>query len=126
GITGVTVNGLSGHFHENLYLHLFALGFTLSISYILFKLGAFGGADAKSVITVAIISPGFEFVMWENPLMEAILAAGIEVLVMLLLGHLWWHRDNKYDKETVPPPLIPLLLVGYMLVTGFTTVLMSI
>ena len=122
GVIGVVVNVMSGHFCDNLLLHLFALVFALSISYVLFQLGTFGGADAKALISVAIISPGFEFIIWLNPLTEAIIATGIEVVVMLSLGHFWWYQAKIHNKETPSPPLIPLLLIGYTIIASFATV----
>jgi preflagellin peptidase FlaK len=120
-IIGILTNIISRHFYKNPLLHLFAFAFTLPISYILFRLGAFGGADAKALILVAIISPGFEFLIWLNPLIEAILATSIEVVIMLFLGFLSWHYSKKHDKETLFPPLILFLLIGYILVASFAT-----
>jgi Flp pilus assembly protein protease CpaA len=122
GIIGLAVTIISGHFYESLLLHLFSLLFTIVLSSVLFKLGAFGGADVKVLITVGIISPGFEFVIWINPIVEAIIAIGIETTIMLFLGSVWWYQTKKNDKGTQPPPLVPLLLLGYILVTIFATV----
>jgi Flp pilus assembly protein protease CpaA len=122
GVIGSAVTIISGHFYENLLLHLFSLLFSIVLSYILFRLGAFGGADAKALITVAIISPGFEFIIWINPIVEAIIATGIEASIMLSFGSVWWYQNKKNDKETQPPPLIPLLLLGYIIITSFATV----
>jgi Flp pilus assembly protein protease CpaA len=119
GIVGIAVNLLSGHLYQNLLLHLFALSFAIPLSYALFRLGAFGGADAKALISVALISPGFEFLFWIDPLIEAIIAMGIEVTFMLSLGYLWWYQTKKCNKEAFPPPLIPLLLVGYLFTASF-------
>ena len=122
GIVGVAVNLISGHLYENLLLHLFSLSFTIPISYALFRLGAFGGADAKALISVALISPGFEFAFWVNPLTEAIIATGIEVIFMLSLGYLWWYQVKKRNENPLPPPLILLLLVGYLFIAGFMAI----
>ena len=122
GVVGSAVTIISGHFYESLLLHLFGLLFSIVLSYILFRLGAFGGADAKVLITVAIISPGFEFITWINPIVETIIATGIEAAIMLSLGSVWWYQTKKNNKESPPPPLVPLLLFGYILVTSFTTI----
>lgn len=126
GIIGIAVSFISGHFYENLLLHLFALVFTIPISYILFKIGAFGGADVKALISVAIISPGFEFLISMNPLIEVIIAAGIELVTMLSLGYIWWFQAKNRSKDALPPPLIPFLLIGYLIVAGFTTVVVTL
>lgn len=125
GIVGAVMSIISGHFYENLLLHLFALAFTIPISYLLFKLGTVGGADAKALISVAITSPGFEFLLSLNPLVEAIIAAGIELVVMLSLGYFWYYLINKHNNDALSPPLIPFLLVGYLIVAGFYTVILA-
>ena len=117
-VIGLIVNTFSGHFYENMLLHIFALSFTILISYILFRLGAFGGADAKALISVALVSPGFEFAFWSDPLTEAIIATGIEMMFMLSIGYLWWYHTKKHNEDALQPPLIPLLLIGYAFVAG--------
>ena len=99
--------------------HIIIPIFAIPISYALFRLGAFGGADAKALISLALISPGFEFTFWVNPLTEAIIATGIEVIFMLSLGYLWWYQVKKRNENPLPPPLIPLLLIGYLFIAGF-------
>ncbi len=118
GTIGAAVNLISGHFYENMFLHIFALSFTIPISYILFRLGAFGGADVKVLVLATLISPGSEFVFWLDPLTEAIIASGIEMMFMLSIGYLWWHQAKKHNENALHPPLIPLLFIGYIFVTS--------
>jgi Flp pilus assembly protein protease CpaA len=58
GILSLGVILQSDHLIENASLHLTAVLFTLVLGYILFRIGALGGADVKTLITIAIISPG--------------------------------------------------------------------
>ena len=121
-VVGIVVNVISGHFAENLPLHVFAILFAAPISYILFRLGAFGGADVKALISVVLISPGFEFAIGMDPLAETIFATGIELIFMLALGYHWWSLAKRHNEDTLHPPLIPMLLIGYAFVASFVTV----
>ncbi len=103
---------LTEHFAYNAVLHLAALLLVIPISYILFRLGSIGGADAKVLLTVALLSPGVEFGDWSQPVLEAIIGIGGEIFVMLLGGYLFW----KYKDTDGTPPLIPILFIGYLVV----------
>ncbi len=108
---------VTGHFIERIELHVIASVFVCILSYGLFRLKSIGGADFKSLITIAIISPGIEFTTWESPLYEAIIGAGLQIGVMLFLGYLVWKITTREENETKrPTPLIPLLLVAYFAV----------
>ena len=108
---------VTGHLFEKLELHLIAGVFVCIISYILFRLKSIGGADFKSLITIAIISPGIEFTVWESPLYEAIIGTSLQIGVMLFLGYLVWKYSTKDENETRrPTPLIPMLLIAYFTV----------
>jgi Flp pilus assembly protein protease CpaA len=112
GIVGSIVLILTGHFASNLILHLTALLLVIPLTYILFRIGSIGGADAKVLFIVAFISPGIELGSWNQPVLEAILALGVEFVSMLLGGYLYW-RFRRNDGNTTPP-LLPFLLVGYL------------
>lgn len=114
GVGGCIVLILSGHIASNLVLHLTALLLVLPLAYTLFRIGSIGGADAKILFIVALISPGVELGIWSQPILEAILALGGELVAMLLGGYLYWRF--KRNEENSTPPLIPLLLVGYLIV----------
>jgi Flp pilus assembly protein protease CpaA len=107
---------LTGHLLTYLVLHVAALVLTLLLCILLFRIGAIGGADFKVLLTVAVVSPGVEFGRWSEPVFEAIIALGFELLVMLVLGHLYWKRYRSREEQESKPPLIPFLLVGYLLV----------
>jgi len=114
GLVGCIVLILTGHFTSNLVLHLTALLLVIPVTYILFKIGSIGGADAKVLFIVAFISPGIELGSWNQPVLEAIFALGVEFVAMLLGGYFYW-RFRRND-ENASPPLLPFLLVGYLVI----------
>jgi hypothetical protein len=109
-IVGCIISLLTGHFMHDSVLHLFALILVVPLSFILFRLGSIGGADAKVLFTIALLSPGIEFGDWSLPLLEAAIGLGGEVITMLLGGYLYWRNMNREGT----PPLIPILFVGYL------------
>ena len=115
GIVGCIILVFTGHFLQNTVLHLTALLLVVSLSYILFRIGSIGGADAKILFTIALLSPGIELGVWSQPVLEASVGLGGELLVMLLGGYLYW----RYKDRDNTPPLIPILLVGYLIVQLF-------
>ena len=114
GAVGCIVLILTGHFITNLVLHLTALSLVIPLVYILFRIGSIGGADAKILFLVAFISPGIELGSWSQPILEAIFALGVELVAMLLGGYLYWRFRRNEENST--PPLIPFLLVGYLVI----------
>jgi Flp pilus assembly protein protease CpaA len=108
---GVCMGVLNGHLIEHAVLHLTAAVLTLILGYVLFRIGALGGADVKTLFTIAIISPGIEFAIWENPVLEGIVAVGIQLVITLLCGYLISLRKSE---ETEPIPLIPILFGAYL------------
>ena len=114
GVVGCIVLILTGHFASNLVLHLAALLLVMPLSYILFRFGSVGGADAKVLFLVALISPGIELGIWTQPILEATIGLGGELIVMLLGGYLYWRI--KRNSENVTPPLLPFLFVGFLVI----------
>jgi len=114
GVLGCIVLLLTSHFVSNFVLHVAALLMIFPLVYILFRLGSIGGADAKSLLIVALISPGIELRLLNIPILEAIVAIGVELIIMLSGGFLYWRL--KRDTEDAPPPLIPFLLLGYLVI----------
>ncbi|MHA1965246.1 MAG: prepilin peptidase [Candidatus Thorarchaeota archaeon] len=117
GAVGCVVLIFTGHFATNMVLHLTALMLVVPLSYILFRIGSIGGADAKVLCVVTLISPGIELGTWSQPVLEAILALGGELVAMLLGGYLYWQIRRKDVNAT--PPLVPFLLVGYLVIQLF-------
>ena len=112
GVVGCVVLILTDHFVTNIVLHATAIVTILPLAYILFRIGSIGGADAKILFVVGLISPGVELGVWSQQVLEAIVGVGGELIVMLLGGYLYWRfRGNSEDTT---PPLIPFLLVGYL------------
>lgn len=111
GAFALAVVILSGHLLAQPLLHLSAVIFVPMLSYFLFRIGAFGGADVKILSVVAIASPGFELLELDNPLFESILSAGIQMLFMLLGGYLYARTVRNHANS---PPLIPFFLLGYL------------
>jgi hypothetical protein len=116
-VIGGTIWVFTGNFFAGIVLHATALLLTLPLAYILFRLGSIGGADAKVLLVVALFSPGIELGNWNQPALEAILGLGGELLVMLLGGYLYW-RIKRNDNESTPP-LLPFLLLGYLVIQIF-------
>ena len=117
GIVGFGLVAVTGHIIERSILHLTAVTFVFVISYLMFRLNALGGADVKSLVTVAIISPGIEFTTWDNPVFEAVIGGGIGLFLMLLLGFVYWKFTIKPDSTVHRvTPLIPMLLIAYLFV----------
>ena len=120
GVLGFSLVVLSGHLTANSVLHLTAVIFVPSISYLLFRIGAVGGADAKTLLIVAILSPGIELAMWDSPILEALIGGGLELFIMMSLGYAYTKRSSglksNSDAEYQTVPLIPFLLLGYTLI----------
>lgn len=114
-IIGCMILLLTGHFVQNTVLHLTALILVVPISFILFRIGSIGGADAKVLVSISLISPGIELGDWIQPVLEAIVGLGGELIVMLLGGYLYWRYKNREST----PPLIPILFMGYLIVQLF-------
>jgi Flp pilus assembly protein protease CpaA len=113
GVIGGVIGILTGHIVNEWMLHLSAIIFVI-IPIILYRVDVLGGADVKAILLIAIVSPGIEFTVWDQPYFEAIIAQLLQILIMLFLGFIWSRVRNK--EETRKPALIPLLLVGYLIV----------
>ena len=116
-IIGGTISVFTGHFVTSIVLHATALLLTIPLAYILFRLGSIGGADVKVLFIVSLFSPGIELGNWNQPALEAIFGLGGELFIMLLGGYLYW-RIKRNDKEN-NPPLLPFLLLGYLVIQVF-------
>lgn len=120
GLVGFSVTVLSGHVAESPVLHLTAFIFVSFLSYLLFRIGSLGGADAKSLVTVAIMSPGIEFAVWNSPTFEAFVGGGLGLFIMLLLGYVYsrWTKNvqDKFEEGRPVVPQIPFLLLGYVII----------
>jgi Flp pilus assembly protein protease CpaA len=90
------------------------------VSFLLFRIGAIGGADVKALLIVAILSPGIQLAMWDSPILEALVGGGMELFIMLSLGYAYTKRPSSLrsnsDARVRTVPLIPLLLLGYILI----------
>ena len=113
-IIGFVVVLISGHLIQHLALHLTAAAIMIILGYTLFRIGSFGGADFKVTLIVAIVSPGLEFTSWSNPILEGILIAGLQLIVMLAGGYVYSKR-RVYKENMKTIPLIPLLFGAYLI-----------
>jgi Flp pilus assembly protein protease CpaA len=112
GLTvGCTITFLTGHFIQQSWIHLLALVYAVPLSLVLYKSGSIGGADVKVLFTVALLSPGIELGDWSNNILEVVLGFGLQLVIMLIGGYLYWRIKNRENT----PPLIPMLLVGYLI-----------
>jgi Flp pilus assembly protein protease CpaA len=111
-LVGSIVILLTGHLLANLVLHATALVIVFAMGYALFRMRSIGGADVKTLLLVALISPGIELTAWNLPFIEAVAGMGGELFIMLLGGYLYWRI--KMNEKNATPPLIPFLLLGYL------------
>ena len=115
-ILGLAIIIQSGHIVTHAALHLSAALISLILGYTVFRIGSFGGADVKTIFTIAIISPGIEFASWGNPILEGILIVGLQLIITLLSGFLI-SQKKKDGTETIP--LIPILFAAYLVLQLF-------
>jgi len=119
GLIGCVVSILTGQLFRLPFLYLSTLSFVLALSYVLFRLGALGGADVKALIVVTLTSPGVVYAHWENQIYEGVMIGAIEILAMLFAGYLYSQirlRSGRNSSEERAVPLIPLLLAGFVVV----------
>jgi hypothetical protein len=112
GIIGTILGITTGHILTQLQLHLFAI-ISVLLPLTLYRIKALGGADVKAFMLIAIISPGLEFATWDNVFLEAFLAMSLQVLIMIALGIVW---STKKRDDTERTPLLPFLLIGYLVI----------
>jgi Flp pilus assembly protein protease CpaA len=113
GAIGIAIVTLTGHLSSQVLLHLSAITFMLSVGYILFRVGALGGADVKAAVSIAILSPGIEFGHWSNPIFEGIMASGLLLGIVLLCAYLF-AKSGKRREDSRTIPLLPIMLVAYL------------
>ncbi len=114
---GVIVIVLSGHLILSPINHVLSLIIVTPVSYSLWRLGSIGGADAKCIVVIAMISPGLELAEGRGPLFEVISGNLLQVLIMLICGHFYQrliHHRRQSQMERVSIPLIPFLLLAYV------------
>lgn len=112
GLLGAVVfSVLSDRIFEQPMLYLTSILLTLFLGYVLFKIGALGGADVKALLAIAIISPGVEFANWGNPILEAILIVGLLFMFTLMIGYVL--SKKKTDEDDIIP-LIPIIMGVYL------------
>jgi Flp pilus assembly protein protease CpaA len=113
GIVGLAIVLLFDHIVDNTILHVTAVSVVLILGYIVFRIGALGGADVKALLTIAIISPGIEFAKWVDPILEGIAIVGVQLGITLLCGYLFSRRRTEGSKSI---PMIPIILGAYLIV----------
>jgi preflagellin peptidase FlaK len=113
GTIGVGIVTLTGHLFNQMLLHLSAIVFMLCVGYLLFRLRVFGGADVKTVVSIAILSPGIEFSNWSDPILEGAVASGLLLGIVLLSAYLF-SKSERRSEELRMIPLLPIVLVAYL------------
>ena len=111
-VVGAIVGILTGSMIGNWILHASAIPSFAILGYLLFRLESIGGGDAKAGISLGIVSPGLVLGSWTIPVFEGVLVSCLELCIMLALGYAY-SRSKSGESIT---PLIPGLLVGYLLV----------
>lgn len=111
-VIGAFLGILSGSLVENWVLHASAVLSFGILGYVLFRLGSVGGGDAKAGISVGLVSPGLALASWAAPIFEGVLVSCLELCIMLVLGYSYFRLKNR---EGITP-LVPGLLIGYVLV----------
>ncbi len=117
----------SGYLFDHLILHASAVGFTGFMVCVLYRLGSIGGGDVKLLLIVAFLSPGVIFVSGMNPVFEGIIASGLLIFGMLLLGWLYSRMCEKKDASCPRTiiPLVPCLTLSYIILQTIAVVLRS-
>lgn len=114
-IIGGVITLLSGHLFHYFWQHIIAVPTTFMLAIVLFKLGAIGGADFKTLLIISFVSPGIEFYDSPNPVFECGISVLIQILVMLTLGQIWHILNRTQEQECkAMAPLLPFLLVAYL------------
>jgi Flp pilus assembly protein protease CpaA len=121
GIVGFIIVIFTGHLFEHALLHLSAIVFMIFVAFLLFRVGAFGGADAKAVVTIAILSPGVEFGGWSEPILEGIISSGLLLVTVLFVAYVFSQYRQKRERIDVIP-LLPIVLVAYLFLQLFSSV----
>ncbi len=118
---GASLSILTGDLFLRLPVYISTILFVLLIAYVLFRIGALGGGDAKILLAVAIISPGTVFVEVDSALalLEGVVPFGLMLVLTLGMGHIY-HRMSNSSQQT---PLVPLMLLSYLMVQLFPIVL---
>jgi Flp pilus assembly protein protease CpaA len=119
GMVGFIIVIFTGHLFEQALLHLSASVFMIVVSFLLFRVGAFGGADAKAVVTIAILSPGVEFGNWSEPILEGIISSGLLLVMVLFVAYVFSQYKQKRARINVTP-LLPIILVAYLILQLFS------
>ena len=116
-VISVFVVVISGRLLSQMTLHIFSLLIALGLGYLLFKIGALGGGDVKTVVVISLISPGIEPTTGVTYLLEAILGFGVPLVIALFVGELYvrYYRGISEHKTNLQPALIPYLFGGYLL-----------
>ncbi len=112
GLCVIPVLLITGRLLVQIELRLISVITITLMSYLLFRLKSLGGADAKTFIVVGLLSPGIEFAIWGNVLLEAVLPSLLLVLISLVLGYIWW----KFIDSEQTPPLIIFILISYVII----------
>jgi preflagellin peptidase FlaK len=92
---------LYGDFVSKLIWYVFSFGITFLMAICLFYVGAFGGADAKAFMCIAlalpfppyerVASPVFPLTVFSN----SVLLAALSVFYMVLRNLLWMHKTGR-------------------------------
>ncbi|TFG07894.1 hypothetical protein EU522_00305 [Candidatus Thorarchaeota archaeon] len=114
-VSAVIVVG-TGRMFEQTILHVASILVMILLSSVLFRIGAIGGADAKALLLVGFLSPGLEFAVWGDIILEGILISGLEIALMLVFGILYWQAKVTGHWERNGVPLIPFLFLAYLIV----------
>ncbi|MFX0106899.1 MAG: prepilin peptidase [Candidatus Hodarchaeota archaeon] len=121
-VLGAVVAILIAIFTGTLYftpvLAVVSIVFAVGVSLVLFRVGAFGGADAKALIIIGIASPGVQLGVWSDPFIEGIVGIGGQVMIALTLGYVYSRLRGLEQTPNVEAilPLIPFLTLGYALI----------
>jgi Flp pilus assembly protein protease CpaA len=120
GVIGLVIAVLTGRLIQSPVLQLTALLLVILLSYVLYQIKAIGGADLKALIILSILSPGIELTLWADPILEAVVGGGLEILIMLIIGLAYsnWSKrvSSSQDKAERGTPLIPFLSVAYVII----------
>lgn len=101
----------------------FVLAITISVSYLLFSFTQFGGADAKSLVLISLLTPTFpvainsSFTEFSVLIYQPLLILPLLVLCLAsLIGFCFVLPVFIVNHKEVLLPTIPFILISYLLI----------
>ncbi len=120
GVCGLGVSLTTGALQTLLASYVTSVLVALTMGLVLYRTGTIGGGDVKLLIVIAVTSPGTVagMTVGADAVIEAALIVLVETLLMLAVGAIWWKASKIVTKQDRTPPLVPMLLISFLVVQG--------